>query len=187
MATIQRRRGFGLSINGACPPKRMFRAEASNSGDPGDLVANASGYAAFGDQNGAYANLLGLLEVKLTSAAANDDVLTTVFLPTYYYEFTFVGTAAVTDRYDQFGFIDESVNGLFACVDKSDTTNVACTVVEFKGDASSFQTNAFIGQSDTSETAGSTNKPYADQGIADGDVDPRVIVTIDPDSCALSG
>ena len=53
------------------------------------------------------------------------------------------------------------------------------------GNVGSFETDRFIGQSDTSETAGASNYPNASKGVV-GDTDPRVIVTFDPAALALA-
>ena len=117
MATIAQQRPYGLSIFGSPgPPKRHLPGESGNSGDPGDMVVAASGYAAFGDQNATTTGILGILEVRLSSISADDPVLTTMALPGYYYEFTLdKATRAVADRFANY-ILKDGHDGIFAVV-----------------------------------------------------------------------
>lgn len=180
--TVNEQRPFGKSIFASpAAPKRFFPAASGASGKPGDLVTVSSGYAALAS-NTATTNILGICEGTYSSLSQGDQVLSTIALPTHFYEFTLSGTASASQRFSAYR-IKDGTDGNFAIIDGSTTGNVVI-IVEFLGELAKFETNGFTDRYGN-DNAGTWNYPYSQYGGI-GDTNARVVVTFHPDACALT-
>lgn len=190
MATIAQKRPFALSSHGkGGPPREYLPAVASLTANAGDVLTGAGGYASHASANAitTAAPAVGILEVSVSSASANDPVSCTLVLPAFRYEFTLNGTAAVDQRLgNQVHALEDGDDGLFAVVDDADSATGVVNIINFCGNlAGEYVTHEFNPAEGTSTTSGATNRPDASLGIV-GDTDARCVVVFNPAGCALT-
>lgn len=192
MATIAQDRMRHLQLNsmGGVQPTADFpitSAAGSGSVVPGSLWKTASGLAAIAAAGDV--KLIGFNDKKTPTGTptANTPLNLILFLPNVFYEMSFeTGAAAVT----RLGVaVQHVVNATFGATIGTSATTPALIPFGFFGTALgsmfTYTVNPFIGQSDTTATAGQTMAGgITDKGTI-GDTTPRLIVMANVTACGL--
>jgi len=183
MATIPLRRGYALggrSAPGA--PVIQFPLNSGQTGYPGYLVTLSSGKGNI--VQSATGDLVGVLESKHSNSADGEIATVALFVPGSWWEFSVNGGASAGDTLRGMVVGFENPGGDYEFTTVGDSTSTGFRIVFFASDQGVYETHRFIAGNATTETAGATNTPQADLGVA-GDTNPRVVGVPDLDHIVL--
>lgn len=159
MADVTPYRPYASGRGGVSPTTIYVKLESGESGVPGALVRDDDndGQANIGN---AQDQLIGILEEDVSSSSENDLAAVSLFIPGMLWEISNNDVeASVAHIFDGHNFAEHSDG--YAVVNAG-TGSSPVMILEYMGDTSgTFETHAYIGANDTSETAGSRNYPYA--------------------------